>query len=587
MSEIIDQIKDRIDLAELVREYVPELKKIGISWKMRCPFHQEKTPSFIVSPDKQIWHCFGCGKGGDAFGFIKEIEGLEFVDALRLLAKRVGIKLQRQDPALESERARLLDILRLSAKWYHQALLSAKSGQQARDYVKNRQVSDLTCDVWQIGFAPDAWDGLFNYLQSRGYKAGEIVRAGLAASGDRGGYYDRFRYRLMFPIADVHGSIVGFTGRKLKEDDLGGKYINTPETPLYHKSQILYGLSAAKDSIRQEDSVVIVEGNMDCLSSHQAGVNNVVASSGTALTGEQIKLIKRFSKNIILAFDPDTAGQDALMRGLAIAWQEDMIINIISLPASQDPDTVIKKDPNLWRGLIKQAQNFMDWMFVRVANSCDLTTAQGKKLGAKILLPWISRLPDVVEQTHYLQLLSGKINVAEDVLRQVIVRRETRKQTGPTLSVQPVRVDVWDRVMVRLSALLTLLPRPAARSFLNDLSADWLPNPKVITLYKSLKLFYDDDIAQSLNSWLLSLSPSLADLGRAIVLLSDDLKQNLSVEEVNKELADLKQRLRLRFIKKQLLQIKDEITLAEKSGDKKRLEQSLSAWQKLNSEVNQ
>ena len=379
MSQITDQIKDRLDIVEIIREYVPQMKKTGASWKACCPFHQEKTPSFLVSSEKQIWHCFGCSKGGDIFGFIREVEGVEFTDALRILAKRAGVKLEDMDPKKESKRTRILDILNLACLWYHKALLSAKSADKTREYVIERKISDKTRDNWQLGFAPDTWEAVSTYLKSRGYNDKEIEIAGLSSKNDRGSFYDRFRNRLMFPIKDVHGSVVGFTARKMNNDDVGGKYINSPETEVYHKSNILYGLSDAKKSIRENDLAIIVEGNMDCISSHQAGVENVVASSGTAFSEYQVRLLKRFTKNIALAFDPDNAGQEALARGMEMAWQEEMIIKVIQLPENKDPDDLIKQDLNQWRELIKNACPFIDWVIARATQVNDLSSANGKK----------------------------------------------------------------------------------------------------------------------------------------------------------------------------------------------------------------
>jgi len=590
MSQITDQIKDRIDMVELVREYVPSLKKLGLNWKANCPFHQEKTASFVVSPEKQIWHCFGCGKGGDVFGFIRETEGLEFPDALRVLAKRAGVKLVKQDPKLESERSRILDMLRLSAAWYHKALLSAKSGDTARAYVKKREIKEKTLAEWQIGFAPDKWDELLKYLTSRGYREQEIAKAGLASANDRGGYYDRFRNRLLFPIKDAHGSVVGFTGRKLKEEDTGGKYINTAETSVFHKSRVLYGLSAAKQSIRQNDLAIVVEGNMDCLSSHQAGVTNTVAASGTALTGDQVRLLKRFTKNICLAFDPDEAGQEALTRGLQIAWQEDMAIKVASLPAGMDPDDVIKKDVNEWKNIINSAQDFMEWMFVKAEKDNDITTAQGKKSAAKTLLSWISRLPNAIEQTHYLQILGRKIGVDENILRGMIAREK------PDISVRPdagksglvgsgsrAKRSIIDQTAIRLAALL--LKTNDIKLYLDNLSLDWIADEDVKSLYKSLKFFYDGQVKEGKETWLSSLEEGVAALGREVLILSDESALGHTDKELEEEVQSLISRLKVSHIKNQLHRIREQIQSAEASGDINELQKYLNAWQKLNKEL--
>jgi len=574
MSQITDQIKERIDIVELIREYVPSLKKAGTSWKAQCPFHQEKTPSFIVSPSKQIWHCFGCSKGGDVFGFIRETEGVEFGDALRLLAKRAGVKLERQDPKAESERTRMLDMLRLSANWYHQALLKAKSGDIARDYLEKRGVKSETQATWLLGFAPDSWEGLTTYLRSRGYQDHEITKAGLASATDRGGLFDSFRNRLMFPITDVHGSVIGFTARKLNEEDIGGKYINTPETSVYHKSSVLYGLSKAKQEIRKQDIAVIVEGNMDCISSHEAGITNVVASSGTALTHEQIQLLKRYTKNIALAFDPDIAGQDALMRGLEIAWRADMSISVISLPEGVDPDDLIKTDPNKWEQYIKNREQLMDWVFGAVAKEHDLNTALGKKHAAAILLAWIARIPDPIEQTHYVQQLAGLIRVDEQLLRSVLAKKyqHTTANRGveeQTPAQEPAH-NILEQTSIRLLALLV------ASKSQDTISEVLWPMQHFLELYKLRSQLYDgriDDLPETLHS-----------TAREILLVADELGEGIQ-EEQDQEQAHLIQRLSEHQHKQQLLQLREKIRDAEARGDTQTVDGYLGEYQELNKKL--
>ncbi|MDP1709791.1 MAG: DNA primase [Candidatus Komeilibacteria bacterium] len=589
MSAITDQIKERIDIIDLIREYVPELKKAGISWKARCPFHQEKTPSFVVSPDKGIWHCFGCSNGGDIFAFIKQAEGLEFPDALRLLAKRAGVKLETVDRHAESERGRILDMIQLAARWYHEALLQAKSAAVAREYIKSRGLDDKTVADWQLGFAPDAWDALLKYLTSRGWREKEIATAGLAVANDRGGYYDRFRYRLLFPITDVHGSVVGFTARKLREEEVGGKYINTPETAVYHKSQILYGLAKAKNSIRQADLAVAVEGNMDCISSHQAGITNVVATSGTALTPEQVRLLKRFTKNIVLAFDPDAAGQAALVRGLEVAWQEDMVVRMANLPKGLDPDALIKKNPEEWQKLIASSQNFMDWLFGKVEKENDLSSALGKKNAGRVLLPWIARLPDAIEYTHYLQLLSAKIHVDENVLRNVLARAhsQARPAKGVPAGAPPAlareRPNVLQAVALRLAALIILLPAPD--QFLLNFSLDWLASADMISLYKTLDFFYDSDTLDNKTAWLDQLPAELESFGREVVILSDELASGLTPEQKQAEAAVLRARLKSRYLELKLKDIRGRIQSAEAIGSVDEVQRCLDEWQHWSNEL--
>ncbi|OGQ47928.1 MAG: DNA primase, partial [Deltaproteobacteria bacterium RIFCSPLOWO2_02_FULL_47_10] len=294
----IEQIKQRIDIAELVREFFP-LQLAGSNYKARCPFHQEKSASFMVSVPKQIWHCFGCNDGGDIFTFIMKIEGLDFPEALRLLAERAGVKLERQDPRVASEKNKLLDLLNLSSRYFHQALLKSPKATHAREYLERRGIDSALIDEFGIGYSLSDGDHLYQFLISKKCTPQDIVLSGLAIQREQGyGCYDRFRDRIMIPIRTVHGDIVGFGGRILSGDEKTAKYINSPQTQLYDKSAIVFGLDTAKHEIRKQDSAILVEGYLDFLAVYRSGMKNVVASSGTALTSEQLKLIKRFTHNL-------------------------------------------------------------------------------------------------------------------------------------------------------------------------------------------------------------------------------------------------------------------------------------------------
>ncbi len=579
MSQITDQVKERVDIVEVVQEYVPGLKKAGTNWKAPCPFHQEKTPSFMVSSQKQIWHCFGCGKGGDVYGFIKEIEGVEFADALRLLAKRAGITLEKKNPKEENERTRVLDILKHAARWYHQALLKAKSGEHARTYVTERGIQQNTSDTWQIGFAPDAWEGLLQFLQSRGYRNEEIEKTGLIIANDRGGFYDRFRNRLMFPITDAHGSVVGFTGRKLNDEDVGGKYINTPETMVYHKSEVLFGSYYAKQAIRTEDLAVVVEGNMDCVSSHQAGVAHVVAASGTALTPEQVKLLKRYTKNIALAFDPDKAGQEALMRGISIAWKEDMHITIIPLPDDKDPDDVIRESADAWKQAITERVGFMDWLFTKAEKEHDLQSAEGKKNFTKVLLPWVGNIPDVVEQTHYVQLLSAKVHVEEETLRSVMQPRKTQAARHIPEPVATPKKNMVQQAGIRLLALHVTTEQTT------DIPDEWLPDTAIQTLYKNRNILYDSHATKDPSALIDTLDDSIRGVAREVLLVAEELIERTTPEERDRELGDLVKRLKQTYLKTELSSVRQHMHDAEITGDTEHMQSLLANWQRLHKEL--
>ena len=314
-----EEIKSKLDIVEVIREYV-QLKPVGVNFTARCPFHRERTPSFVVSPERQIWRCFGCGKGGDVFSFVMEIEGLNFIEALRQLAPKAGVQLRSYNPQETSRRNRLLDAADLAAKYYHKVLLETPEAAGARQYLQQRGLKPETIAEWQIGYSRESWDDLFNFLKAKGFSEQEIFLAGLSVKKEQGvGYYNRFRGRIMFPINDAAGNPVGFSARVSPEREATermGKYINSPQTQIYDKSKILFGLDKAKNFIREAETAMVVEGQMDALSSHQAGFKNAVASSGTALSGDQIKLLKRYADNVLFAFDVDTAGQIAAERGI-------------------------------------------------------------------------------------------------------------------------------------------------------------------------------------------------------------------------------------------------------------------------------
>lgn len=487
-------------MAEVLAEYV-QLKPAGANrYKVLCPFHREKTPSLMVSKDRQAWHCFGCGKGGDIFSFVQEIENADFPEALRMLAKKANVELQPVDPKLHNAKTRLLDLLRLAAAFYRKVLTDADGANVARAYLHERQVVDQTAEDFQLGYSPTTWDGLLQFLVKKKYTEQEIFEAGLTVKREKGtGYYDRFRGRLMFPIRDVNGTVVGFGGRIIApaEGDVGAtaKYINTPETLVYGKSRVLYGLDQAKRAIKQADLAVLVEGYMDCLASHQAGVANVVAVSGTALTEQQVKLLKRFTNHVALAFDADLAGGEAARRGIDQALAADMRVTVITLPEAKDPDELIRRDPNLWRNAIAKAERIVDYAFNRAVAASDPTDIDGKKRIAQQLLPVIGRLPDPVEQSHYLKQLSSRLGVDEADLRQALRRiAQPSRQTSDQTTSEP-RPSPADRptLVAERTLALGLFSEPDLFGRLTELiDAETLPDPDLQALYRQALLYYSE-----------------------------------------------------------------------------------------------
>jgi DNA primase len=415
MDSQIEEIKNKLNVLDIVGSYV-KLTKTGINHRGLCPFHSEKGPSFFVSPGRQMWKCFGCGKGGDIFEFIKEIEGVEFGDALRILANKAGVELKHENVQSKSERKRLYEICELACAFFEKQLGNSAFGKEAKDYLLKRGISDESIKKWRLGYSPDTWQGLSDFLVGRGYIRDEIVKAGLAVPSEKGNNpYDRFRGRIIFPIFDSNSQVVGFGARIFKELDKGGgaKYINTPQTMLYDKSNVLYGLNFAKVSIRKKNQCVLTEGYTDTIMCHQAGFDNTVAVSGTALTPQHLNILKRHTDNLLLSFDMDVAGDTATKRGINLAESQGFNIKVISSYSEKDPADIILEDPKIWEKAVLNTRSIMDFYFDSAFTKHDKLTPLGKKEIGKIILPAIKRIQNKIEQSHWVQKLAEKLGVSE------------------------------------------------------------------------------------------------------------------------------------------------------------------------------
>lgn len=436
LASPIDEIKSRLDIVEVIRGYI-KLQKAGANYRALCPFHNEKKPSFFVSPARQIWHCFGaCSDGGDIFKFVMKIEGVEFGDALRTLAQKAGVELKRQDPKLKTERQRLYEISDLACRFFEKQLKESGAGKGAKKYLLDRGLKEESIKKWRLGYAPDIWQALSDFLVGRGYKREEIEKAGLALKSEKtGNYYDRFRGRIIFPIFDLSSQAIGFGGRVFKQTQRPdhkpnpideAKYINTPGTLLYDKSRILYGLNKAGIEARRKDACILVEGYMDVIMANQAGFENVVATSGTALTPYQLKILKRYSDNLLTAFDMDVAGDSATKRGIDLAQAQGFSIKVVTMPKETDPADIISKNSQDWQNLVEKAKSIHDFYFENTLSKFDKNTLEGKKEISKVLLPVIKRIPNKIEQTVWIQGLAETLGVKEEDILE-----ELRKTTLP------------------------------------------------------------------------------------------------------------------------------------------------------------
>ena len=466
MSEI-DEIKARLDIVDVVGSYV-QLQKAGRSFKAVCPFHSERTPSFIVSPERQSWHCFGaCGEGGDVFSFVMKKEGLEFREALRLLAERAGVPLPERGRAEEDvERERLRQANEAAAQYYHRLLLDSGEGRRARQYLEERGLDRGTLQEFQLGFAPAGWENLLRYLRERGYRQEELLAVGLLTSGERGPR-DLFHERIMFPITDMRGRVVGFGGRSLPSEgqaESQPKYLNTAQAVLFDKGSLLYGLDKAKEHIRREGSAVIVEGYMDAIAAHQHGYANVVASMGTALTERQVRLLKRFARDVVLALDADTAGQEATLR--AVEYQEILggDIRVVVLPPGLDPDQAIRRQPESWPALLASAQALLDYKFQTVAKSLEGARPWERSRAVDELLPLVAALGDRIVQAHYLQRLARLAQVREAELQQMLLRQSAKRRSSGAAPELPAAVATATGDRPEEHCLALLLRYPELRS---------------------------------------------------------------------------------------------------------------------------
>ncbi|HUT21820.1 MAG TPA: DNA primase [Candidatus Bipolaricaulota bacterium] len=566
MSDV-DEIKQKIDIISLVGEYV-QLTQAGSNWKARCPFHNEKTPSFLVSQEKQIFHCFGCGKGGDIFTFVQEMENLDFPETLRLLAKKAGVELRNTDPRVHSQKTRLLDIHRWATAYFMKSLEISKSAEPARKYLEKRGLSAETIMDFKIGFAPDSWDKLLNFLKSKNYTESEIGLAGLITRKNQGsGWYDRFRNRVIFPIADVHGAIIGLGGR-IMEAEGGAKYLNSPQTPIYDKSSVVYGMDKAKQEIKQVDQAIFVEGYMDVISSHQAGVKNVVATSGTALTPGHLKMVKRYTNNVAFCFDQDEAGQRAAARSVDIALAEDMNIKIVRVLFGKDPDECIQKDLALWHQSIAEAKPYMEYFMEAIDGKYDLNDINQKKAAAKELLTQVAKMTSKLEQDFWLRKLSDLLGVDVALLWESMPGAKTLTRTEHAGFVaQKLRIDVYQTLFGLVVSNLDNIEYLA-----ENLEAGMIFDEKWRRFYNNLILLYNKDKKTDRNNfdqWLKIQDNEIFNQGffDSLFLLIKREFDGFSLEDIQTEVICLVKKIKKDFFQYRINEISSEIKKAESEKD--------------------
>lgn len=453
-----DELRNQADIVRIVSDYV-SLKKKGRDWAACCPFHNEKTPSFYVSQGKQIFKCFGCGKGGGVFDFIMEIEGCSFPEAIRLVADKTGVTVPvetdntREYEERQSQRAELLQLNQWATEFFEQNLTETTEGRRALDYLTRRGVNEETRKTFRLGYAPNSWDAMSNYLRSRGASRAQIERSGLVSLKDGGGFYDRFRGRLMFPISDTQGRIVAFGGRILGDGE--PKYLNSPETALYTKGMHLFGLSHARDAIRQRGYAILVEGYLDFLIPFQSGIRNIVASLGTALTENQVRLLGRYARRIVVNFDPDSAGVAATKRSLELLLTEAFKVNVLTLPDNLDPDEYIRANGSEgYLKLLKGSQPFLDYIVEQAIISNDQNSPTGKVETINAILPYLRLVKDRIERAEHFERIADRLKIDSRLIREEFKKAaETRSErvseraVKATLVVKPAERNLLEILM--------------------------------------------------------------------------------------------------------------------------------------------
>lgn len=592
MSTSVEQIKSRLDIVEVISEYVP-LKRAGINYAAKCPFHNEKAPSFYVSPQRQTFKCFGCGEGGDIFTFVQKYEGLEFKEALELLAKKAGVELPKYKPEEASQRQKLLAICEQATDFFQQQL---QISVVAKQYLQKRLLNESTIKSFRLGYAPAEYQSLMSYLTKQNFSTQDLVTAGLVKLGQHSDYYDHFRNRLIFPIRNLHGQVVGFGGRVLDDNDQpaapalqqgGPKYLNSPQTPIYNKSQILFNLDQAKEGIKKAGYAILVEGYMDCLAVHQAGMQNVVAVSGTALTNDQLKILRRFTSKLMIALDADLAGDAASRRGLDLAWQYEFELKRVVLPPGvKDPDECIKQDAGLWKEALKTAQPIMEHYFNKAVQGLDLQTVNGKKAAAKVILPIIAQLTDPIEQTHYLQQLGRLLNVDEVALRQVLPSAKTTTvKMESNNNYHSIKLNQVRAISERLLNLIWRQPTVLdSLPIIND--EDW-SGDDLRDIYKLTVSFYNTNRHLELNEFLSQLANQPANLTPLADSLAFACEQpsDQTPEEITAESLSHLKWLRIHNLNNQLQQLQIQMRQAEGAGDQERLHQLAEAFRSISQQL--
>jgi DNA primase len=577
-EEIIDEVRQSNDVVEVLGQYLT-LKRTGSTYKALCPFHQEKTPSFVVTPAKQIWHCFGCGKGGNVISFVMEYDKVSFIEALRTLAKRANITLPSSDDYKEGAHDLLYQANEFAAKFFQERLTSG-TGTGARDYLKNRGISDQSIELFRLGYAPNAWEDLIKAAGKQGLSLQLLKEAGLVIARDEGnGYYDRFRHRIIFPIFSLSGRVIGFGGRSLEQNPQA-KYLNSPETPIYHKGRGFYGFCQAKSPVQDAGRAILVEGNFDLIIPYQHGFKNILATSGTALTPDQARLLSRYTRQAVICYDPDAAGQNATDRAIPLLLEAGIDVKVAVLPQGLDPDLTIRREgQQAFAAVIDSAITFIEFKVMRARLMSDLSQVPEKSALVNGLLNLLALVSDPVKKRLYIKELSEAAGLEESFVLDLARKKDGLKPSDEQAPAGTESRPDWENEILSI-----LLRRPENISaVLGELTVQDLASNRLMGLLGKLDAIYQDTGKLEGAGLIMKFNDREEQAMLSGALSRKDLPDDSldSADNDSQLLADYMAKLRQQNLKPKLKAIQQQIKQAEKDGDSILVTKLLGQYQKL------
>lgn len=547
----VQKIKERLNIKEVAESYI-KIEKSGKNYKARCPFHNEKTPSFFISPERDSYYCFGCGAKGDIFSFVEHFEGVDFSTALRVLAERAGVEIKNYSKEAKDQIDRQREIMEVATVFFEFQL---KMSEEAQEYLKTRGLKQKTIKEWRVGFVPGGWKNLIGHLKGKGYKEEEIERTGLIKKGDKGDFYDHFRSRIMFPIFDSAGRPIAFTGRIFGTEDDTAKYINSPETILFKKSEVVYGFHLAKSHIRRNNFSILVEGQMDTLMCHQIGYANTIASSGTALTEKQLQIVSRISPRMVIAYDSDSAGFKAGERAWQLALSLGMDIKMAPIPAGFDPADIILKKPKEWKEIIKNSKHIIEMLVDKIQEQIENNEIDERQVGKEIaerIIPYLARIESEIDKAHFVRKVSGTLGVDEEA-----IRAELNKFEGKTEKKVEGK-DVKKGVVLREKDSLAIEKKLLGIIYWQRKATDKIIDPEKL----------EEDVKKILGENLTEVQNLIGDTLDVIAFTLEDsyLEDEILLRDVKELLSNLQLKYLIRRREELLIQLKE----SEVKGDEKR-----------------